>query len=163
MSASFTISHRLAVHLFLARGAVIRWSNERRNTGMELVLLVWMQQCIGECDGGRQKGKKHFSPSQGKPSSLYTIFHPLCPRCFRRIYHTSYFCLERGFIQEGEKGGGIKESGTELRIPVTISISDSQRRKCDDCFILLYFLSFQLFLDFLKSDFLWTFFTLGEF
>lgn len=40
------------------------------------------------------------------------------------------------FIQEGEKGGGIKESGTELQIPVTISISDSQRRKCDDCFIL---------------------------
>lgn len=67
------------------------------------------------------------------------------------------------FIQEGEKGGGIKESGTELRIPVTISISDSQRRKCDDCFILFYFLSFQLFLDFLKSDFLWTFFTLGQF
>jgi len=48
-----------------------------------------MQECIGECDGGRQKGKKHFSPSQGKPSSLYTTFHPLCPRCFRRIYHTS--------------------------------------------------------------------------
>lgn len=25
---------------------------------MELVLLVWMQKCVGECDGGRQKGKK---------------------------------------------------------------------------------------------------------
>lgn len=31
---------------------------------MELVLLVWMQQCMGECDGGRQKVKKHYSPSQ---------------------------------------------------------------------------------------------------
>lgn len=97
---------------------------------MEQVLLVWMQQCMGECDGGRQKVKKHYSPSQSESSSFYTTFQPLCPRCF---------CLGRGFIQEGEKGGGIKESGTEFWILVTIPISDSQRSKCDD-FVLFYFI-----------------------